>query len=142
MLDHEAEVIVRPMSDEEIKKYGQPLKQKCASCGRELLLSEFALMIKGEQREKMVLGESCRKRHAICKDCEKKQHKRQQKSSRQRTTRLTKAMRPVTRSDGKKYATARLAAENNGITLDYLLSCLRGQCKRAGGYGWQWTEAK
>ena len=138
MPEHEAEVTIRPMTEEEIKKYGAPLRQTCTVCGRELPLNQFEFIVPGVEREQMILDNSCRQRRDICKECEKKQGKRRKKSHRG----VPQALRPVIRDDGQRYATARSAAENTGITLDHLLACLRGRHKRAGGHGWRWATAK
>ena len=136
MIVPEYEVTVRPMTEEEIKRYGAPLRQTCAVCGRELPLSQFDFIVPGVEREQMELGNSCRQRLDICKECEKRQGKRCKRALR----RLPKALHPVIRSDGQRFSTARSAAETVGITLDYLLRHLRGDCKQAGGYSWQWAE--
>lgn len=72
MPEHEAKVTVRPMTEEEIRKYGAPVRQTCAVCGRELMLCQFEFIVPGVEREQMVLGNSCRNRRTVCKECEKK----------------------------------------------------------------------
>lgn len=62
MPEHEAEVTIRPMTEEEIKKYGAPLRQTCTVCGRELPLNQFEFIVPGVEREQMILGNSCRQR--------------------------------------------------------------------------------
>lgn len=131
----EAEVTVRPMTEEEIKKYGAPLLQTCTICGRELPLAQFEFIVPGLQREFMTLGNSCRQRCDICKECAAAKGRRGRKPRG-----VPKALRPVIRSDGQRFSTARSAAETVGVTLDYLLKHLRGDCKQAGGYSWQWAE--
>ena len=80
MPEHEAKVTVRPMTEEEIRKYGAPVRQTCAVCGRELMLCQFEFIVPGVEREQMVLGNSCRNRRTVCKECEKKQNKRRKKA--------------------------------------------------------------
>lgn len=57
-LDKQAPLTVRMMNEEEIRKYGPPVLQRCEKCGEEKLLIQFGRT--GARR--------CRK--TICKQCE------------------------------------------------------------------------
>ena len=49
------------------------------------------------------------------------------------------ADRPVIRGDGKEYPTVHVAAAATSISERYIIACLRGEHKHAGGYSWQWS---
>lgn len=48
--------------------------------------------------------------------------------------------KPVIRSDGKRYAAIKDAAEDVRVDYGGIVKCCRGQARTAGGFGWSYQE--
>ena len=59
-------------------------------------------------------------------------------STQRQQVRNSRMVKPVVRSDGKRYATATDAADGIGSDVSNVIAACRGRQKTAGGYGWSY----